>query len=219
VRDNNIGTTKEPGERNHAFNAGGKSVWWSWVAPSNGLYRLDTAGSSFDTLLAVHTGSALNTLTLVGEHDGDPADNFFVSRVQFQAVGGTEYQFAVDGYQGASGDVILNLAAVVPGGVVVAANDNFAQRIAFLGQTNQVSASTTNATKESGEPNHGGNAGGHSVWWSWSAPISGRVTLSTTNSSFDTTLAVYTGTNLASLVSVLSGGGGRGLPDCRGWPR
>ena len=202
VRDNNIGTTKEPGERNHAFNAGGKSVWWSWVAPSNGLYRLDTAGSSFDTLLAVHTGSALNTLTLVGEHDGDPADNFFVSRVQFQAVGGTEYQFAVDGYQGASGDVILNLAAVVPGGVVVAANDNFAQRIAFLGQTNQVSASTTNATKESGEPNHGGNAGGHSVWWSWSAPISGRVTLSTTNSSFDTTLAVYTGTNLASLVSV-----------------
>lgn len=84
VRDNNVRTTKEPGERTHAFNAGGKSVWWSWVAPSNGLYRLDTTGSSFDTLLAVYTGSALNALTLVGEHDGDPADNFFVSRVQFK---------------------------------------------------------------------------------------------------------------------------------------
>ncbi len=199
VRDNNVGTTKEPGERNHAFNAGGKSVWWSWVAPSNGLYLLDTAGSSFDTLLAVYTGSALNGLTLIGEHDGDPADNFFVSRVQFQAVAGTEYQFAVDGYQGAAGDVVLNLAAVVPGGTGVAANDNFVQRIAFLGQTNQVTAATTNATKESGEPNHAGNAGGHSVWWSWIAPISGPATLSTTNSSFDTTLAVYTGTTLASL--------------------
>ena len=199
VRDNNVGTTKEPGERNHAFNAGGKSVWWSWVAPSNGLYRLDTTGSAFDTLLAVYTGSALNALTLIGEHDGDPADNFFVSRVQFQAIGGTEYQFAVDGYQGVSGDVVLNLAAVVPGGVGIAANDNFAQRIAFLGQTNQVTASTVGATKETSELNHGGNAGGHSVWWSWISPISGPVTLSTTNSSFDTTLAVYTGTSLGVL--------------------
>jgi len=202
VRDNNVGTTKEPGERTHAFNAGGKSVWWSWVAPSNGLYRLDTTGSSFDTLLAVYTGSALNALTLVGEHDGDPADNFFVSRVQFQAVGGTEYQFAVDGYQGASGDVVLNLGPVVAGGGGIAANNNFAQRIAFLGQTNRVTASTVGATKEASEPNHGGNAGGHSVWWSWIAPITGPVTLSTTDSSFDTTLAAYTGTGLDVLTLV-----------------
>ena len=202
VRDNNVGTTKEPGERTHAFNAGGKSVWWSWVAPSNGLYRLDTTGSSFDTLLAVYTGSALNALTLVGEHDGDPADNFFVSRVQFQAVGGTEYQFAVDGYQGASGDVVLNLGPVVAGGGGIAANNNFAQRIAFLGQTNRVTASTVGATKEASEPNHGGNAGGHSVWWSWIAPITGPVTLSTRDSSFDTTLAAYTGTSLDALTLV-----------------
>ena len=202
VRDNNVGTTKEPAERNHAFNAGGKSVWWSWVAPSNGLYRLDTTGSSFDTLLAVYTGSALNALTLVGEHDGNPADNFFVSRVQFQAVGGTEYQFAVDGYQGASGDVVLNLGPVVAGGGGIAANDNFAQRIAFLGQTNRVTASTVGATKETSEPNHGGNVGGHSVWWAWIAPITGPVTLSTTNSSFDTTLAAYAGTSLDALTLV-----------------
>ena len=54
----------------------------------------------------------------------------------------------------------------------VPSNDNFTNRIFFA--TNSVAAAgaaaTAYATKEPGEPNHGGNPGGKSVWWSWTAP-------------------------------------------------
>ena len=56
----NSGATKEAGEPNHAGNAGGKSVWWTWTAPSDGTVTIDTAGSSFDTLLAVYTGTSVS---------------------------------------------------------------------------------------------------------------------------------------------------------------
>jgi hypothetical protein len=51
------------------------------------------------------------------------------------------------------------------------------------------------ASKESGEPNHAGNIGGHSVWYSWTATTSYGVTftLRNTTTNFDTLLAVYTG--------------------------
>ena len=44
-----------------------------------------------------------------------------------------------------------------------------------------------------------GNPGGHSLWYSWTAPASGSVTLDTHGSAFDTTLAVYTGSTLSGL--------------------
>src|SRR5204862_6404986 len=50
----NQDATKEPGERDHAGNPGGASVWWRWTAPTNGTVILDTIGSSFDTLLGVY---------------------------------------------------------------------------------------------------------------------------------------------------------------------
>jgi len=61
------------------------------------------------------------------------------------------------------------------------------------------SAITTNATKEFGEPNHAGNSGGKSVWWSFQPPADGALALSTTNSTFDTLLALYTGANVREL--------------------
>ena len=74
----------------------------------------------------------------------------------------------------------------------IPSNDNLAEAapIASAGITNDVN--TTYASKEPGEPNHAGNAGGHSVWWSWMAPAIGIVSINTTGSSFETLLAVYT---------------------------
>jgi subtilisin family serine protease len=54
------------------------------------------------------------------------------------------------------------------------------------------SADTTGATKEVGEPPIAGNHGGSSVWWTFVPQAQGIVTLSTTNSTFDTLLALYT---------------------------
>jgi len=64
----------------------------------------------------------------------------------------------------------------------------------------------TNATKETGEPRHdadnAANPGGRSVWWRWTAPATGAVTIDTRGSYFDSTLAVYTGTTLTGLTAL-----------------
>jgi hypothetical protein len=65
-------------------------------------------------------------------------------------------------------------------------------------------ANTRRATKESGEPNHAGNVGGKSVWWLFTAPADGNLWLSTTNTTFDTLLALYQGNQVAGLTNLAS---------------
>jgi hypothetical protein len=71
----------------------------------------------------------------------------------------------------------------------------------------------TAATGQAGEPNHAGasqsgTGGGSgelsSVWWNWLAPESGPVTISLCDSTYDTTLAVYSGADLSSLTMVVA---------------
>ena len=86
------------------------------------------------------------------------------------------------------------------------ANDNFANATAISlndGST-QVTGFNTNATKQSGEPLHAGDAGGRSVWWRWTAPASGPVALNLQGSVFDTTLGVYTGSSVSALTTIVS---------------
>lgn len=84
------------------------------------------------------------------------------------------------------------------------ANDAFANRVALSGSSGAITATNALASKESNEPNHAGNSGGHSVWWKWIALTSGQVTLDTHGSGFDTLLAVYTGTTLSTLQTIAS---------------
>ena len=108
ITASNVGATKEPGEPNHAGNIGGASVWWTWTPPTNGTVTIDTLGSAFDTLLAVYRGASISSLTAVASSD-DVGGGFNASRVSFSAVAGTNYLIAVDGFAGASGDILLNL--------------------------------------------------------------------------------------------------------------
>jgi hypothetical protein len=109
VFGSNAGATKEPDEPNHAGNPGGKSVWWTWTAPSNGAITISTIGSDFDTTLAVYTGNALAGLVLVASDD-DGGGNL-TSRVSFGVMPNVTYQIAVDGFSGASGSIQLNITA------------------------------------------------------------------------------------------------------------
>ena len=85
-----------------------------------------------------------------------------------------------------------------------ATNDQFANRRTLAGPSGTISASNHAATKEGDEPNHGGDNGGASVWFSWTALVSGPVTVETRGSEFDTLLGVYTGTNVAGLTTLAS---------------
>ena len=82
--------------------------------------------------------------------------------------------------------------------------DAFSSRIGISGASGRMTGSNVGASKEFGEPNHGGNRGGASVWWSWTAPATGTVTFDTQGSDFDTLLAVYRGSSVER--------------SCRSWP-
>lgn len=82
------------------------------------------------------------------------------------------------------------------------ANDDFASAAQLVGRTAWAEGTTNEATKEVGEPDHAGKAGGASIWYRWTAPDAGRATVSTCDSGFDTLLAVYTGDALALLDEV-----------------
>jgi len=93
-------------------------------------------------------------------------------------------------------------AAYSSGGGGGGSNDQFVNRTLIPSSGGTVTGANTSATKETGEPNHGGAPGGKSVWWSWTASASGIVSISLDGSSFDTTLGVYTGTTVGSLTSI-----------------
>lgn len=100
-----VGASKEVGEPNHANNIGGASLWFRWVAPNSGTVTFNTFGSTFDTTLAAYTGSAVGGLTSVAfDDDITPGTT---SAITFDAVAGTVYRIAIDGYNGAAGSYAL----------------------------------------------------------------------------------------------------------------
>ena len=112
VTGSNLGATKEPGEPNHHGNPGGASVWYTWQAPTGGTVAITTAGSTYDTLLAVYTGTSVNALTFVASNDDE--QGVLTSRVDFTPVAGQIYRIAVDGYNAGTGPdmgtIVLTLA-------------------------------------------------------------------------------------------------------------
>lgn len=207
------GATREAGEPVHAGRDGGSSVWWTWTAPASGKAVVTTRGSSFDTLLGVYTGAAVDQLTRIAQDD-DSGGNA-TSAVAFNAVAGTAYAIAVDGYRGAAGAVSLSVSLSPEQPGAAPSNDAFANAAPIAGPGWALLATNAGATRETGEPEHAGAAGGGSVWWRWTAPTAGTVTIATDGSSFDTLLAVYTGTKVEALTLVAadddSGEGPRSL--------
>jgi len=97
--------TVESGEPRHAGKAGGKSVWYSWQAPTNGIATFRTSGSAFDTLLGVYTGTNVAQLTPVA--NDEDRGGYLTSQVRFNAIAGQAYAIAVDGFAGAEGEFVL----------------------------------------------------------------------------------------------------------------
>lgn len=91
----------------------------------------------------------------------------------------------------------LNLPGAL--GAPVRLRDDFAKALLIGGLEGVVEGSNAGASRERGEPRHAGNIGGSSVWFEWTAPVSGTVEFNTGGSGFDTLLAVYTGTRVDRL--------------------
>ena len=234
VSGTTLNATAEPGEPPHAARPAQFSVWYSWTAPADGRARFWAASADNYPRLAVYSGEQLTNLLALGSAispcgmpDTNVADAY---RVEFPTAGGVTYAVAVDSANG-GGTFTLNYRfAPRP------ANDDFANRTLlsepslhtnlvvmddllepeFSGTDQLLVGTTFAATKEAGEPAHAGNAGGASVWWSWTAPRRGRLNLNPGGTSFSPLLAAYTGFALGSLLPVAANTGGVEFPVASG---
>ena len=83
-----------------------------------------------------------------------------------------------------------------------AGNDPFSGAQDITGATGSVSGTTVGASRETGEPGHGGSGGRASVWYRWTAPSSGTLRVTTQGSTFDTLLGAYSGTAVNRLTTL-----------------
>ena len=200
-----VSATAELDEPNHAFGFGGNvasnSVWYSWTPNFDGFVAVEVSNATFDSVLGVYEGEAIDALTEVGS-----ADAFFVGdeSAVIEVQSGTEYLIAVDGFlspsTGAqSGTFILSIIRET-----AAANDDFDNPVTLF-QDMRINGSTIEASAESGEPDHAsiskGNVASNSVWFRWTAPSDGLYGADV-RCLFDVVVSVYTGNELDDLVEV-----------------
>ncbi len=220
VSATNVEATKEVGEPLHgALGSKGHSVWFEWEAESTGFVTVGTCGSDFATVTAVYTGTKVDELTKVagGFNDDGPGCPSLPGReVTFRATGGTTYEIAIDGDAFyvppaepplGEGTIQLQVKATP-----VPPNDDFANAEAIVGSIEEEPGAENafywasahgynwNASRETGEPEHGG-PGDASVWYSWTAPESGAVSVSAC-AGMQVLLGVYAGSALDTLASV-----------------
>ena len=196
--DNTL-ATGEPDEPFHAETSGPiNSLWWTWTAPQDGIFTIDTFGSNFDTTMAVYTGPALNALTLIASNDDSSGT---LSSVSINTQAGQTYRIAVDGFAESTGSLTVNYSLTPSEGTLV--NDAFADRLEFPTTAGTTTANNTGATGEFGEPEHAGSSNPlSSVWWQFEATSNSTVTVTTEGSDFDTTLAVYQGDSVDALTPI-----------------
>ena len=106
IHTNNTQATREAGEPRHANKHGGRSIWYAWKPDASGLATLSLQGSSMDTLLAVYKGSSLKQLTEI-QSDDDRA-GYGTSPLRFSAEAGVAYLIAIDGFDGAGGNMLFS---------------------------------------------------------------------------------------------------------------
>src|SRR5205807_2475982 len=144
------------------------------------------------------TGSSLESLT--------PANCLplalaaYPNAIEFDAVKGQTYQIAFDGNMGTTADITLYLALTR-----TAKNDAFANRIRLHGIYVTASGYNAGATQQRNEAALGMSSSGKTVWWSWTAPVSGTVSIDLSGSDYSFPLAVFTGATLSRLQPAATG--------------
>lgn len=211
----NVEATEETGEPYDVFTAG-YSVWFQWEATTDDVVTIDTCDSEFSTSLKVFTGASVDALTEVGR-DWNSDGRFCpaAAGVTFRPVSGTTYWILIDGFAFSfpespppvvQGSFELKLEQPPP-----PSNDDFEDAMRLENNLTEESGErrfyghasgyTWNATKEAGEPDHGGDQGGASAWYEWTAPASGDAVVDACMS-IRSRIGVYTGGSVGTLTSV-----------------
>jgi len=154
----NLGATAEAGEPPHAGGAAAHSVWYEWVAPSDGGLEV-VVGSAMR--VAAYTGDTLPSL--IERASG-------VGRIAFPVGAGVSYRIAIDGGPGGPGVTGLELRTVA-----TPPNNDLADRTVIEGYEVPLRGDLQWADRETGEPGTSGVYPFHSLWWEWTAPSRDRI--------------------------------------------
>ncbi|MBV9848435.1 MAG: hypothetical protein JO250_01990, partial [Armatimonadetes bacterium] len=159
-------------------------------------------------------GDSLGGLTPIVRHYGY-TDGY---KLTFPVEAGRSYQIVSDAlnsnFVGLTGFNLRFTKANMPAPIV--GSDAFANRTNLTLTVGSALAVANNeqATVEPGEPDHlSGQRNFNTVWWKWTAPVSGTVAIDTlgltglTGAAGQTCLVIYTGDSLDSLTHVTTGNG------------
>src|SRR5439155_16031152 len=173
------------------------TVWYAFTPNQTGVVKINTVGSTYDTVAAVFTGNSLNALTEIACND-DTAGSL-TSAVQFTANSSTTYHIQIGSVDSVPGNLSLNMVwGTTP------PNDNFANAITTSSLPYTDNKSTIVATTETGEPTScSGLTISRTAWYNFTPSGTGTVTIDTLGSDFDTILAVYTGPSVSTLAQVI----------------
>ncbi|GJQ29449.1 MAG: hypothetical protein HBSAPP03_13330 [Phycisphaerae bacterium] len=164
-------------------------VWFAVTAPQAGFVRFDTCGSSFDTVLSVHTACPGGLANQVACNDDAGAFGPCAGTLQSVAfVGvypGQTYYVRLSGFAGAVGGFSLNSA------YVAAPNDACASALAYTPGTSAMGV--TIGTANDGQASCGTSNTSPDVWYRMVANCTGTLRIDTCGSAFDTVLSVHGG--------------------------
>lgn len=99
---------------------GGSDVFYRFIPPSSGVYSFDLCGSSYDTVLSIHSGCPADSANVIGCNDDSTATVPCASGGLQSAVpsltltGGQTYYVRVAGYTAATGNYVLNVTSGGP---------------------------------------------------------------------------------------------------------
>jgi hypothetical protein len=187
---NNQSAASQDGEPACSSDAAGKTLWYSWVAPTTG--RATLSGGASVVRQAVYTGPALGHLSRVNL----PPNVDFT----FLGIKDTVYHFQIDTEAGSSGE--FNLALLFEP-LLPAANDAFTNAIPLASQYGAGRGSLIGATAEVGEPAPLGDQPFGSIWWSWQAPFNGGFGWDTGGSlATNVVVSIYQGNAVEALTLV-----------------
>jgi hypothetical protein len=170
-------------------NGPGPDVWYAYTPSCTQNVIIDTIGSSYDTVLSVHSGcpTAADSATLVCNDDAGSSFGV-VSMVSLNVNAGTTYFIRVAGYSGGSGDYTLRIAEYLS----APTNDSCASPVTVSSGNTYTAASCKATTDGPGTGACGANLA-KDLWYRFTAPANGTLAINTCGSGFDTMLAVYPG--------------------------
>ncbi len=167
----------------------GKDVWYRYQASAAGTVNINTCGSSYDTVLSLHSSCPGTTANQLACNDDNGSGNGacgggLQSGLNFTTAAFATYYIRIAGYSGASGSYILNIVPIAP------PNDDCASAPTITPGTYTGSTGFANTD---GAATCGYSQSAPDVWYAITPATDGLARLDTCSSSYDTVLSVYTG--------------------------